>query len=611
MVKGWEISLLTTGKLLDNAIVIDRSSATSSQIWVHNCYINTGLQNNASYIGISINPSGSSNNENMQIENCIIVPSGTGPVLKGDTGAMTIGTTTLTFGSAVFNSGQVGQTIYVAFAGTGGGTLTSTIATFNSPTSVELADVAVATVSNARVIVGQGYGTAIRNGNNPNTKHNIIRNVSISQAYKAIDCVTGSIEVYNLGGSACNYGVYYGAANSEPNIIEQLVAENYICEIYIASTGVFDFRDLRGSNSSMLPEGFWQLTGNVNISNSQCEIRSIAGGKLIAFTVGNTQLALDNFNALVSGGQPACYNDIFGADELLATQIRVLGKTNISGWPTMGLQKGRSEDASQIQFSTADWMWMPSAGCLNNQNYVNPVYALYNVTSKNTLIYGDDEIEITGLFRPNAPAVRPIGTLGATLYELVVVSVDAGGSRSLRSLSTTISTANATLSASNYVRVNWPSVQNAATYELYRINPSNIAEAVLVASGIATNSYNIVANPGTGYAAWTTLVPAYNEASTIKYRSRSSFPLEGTFADGDTTPSVKSLADYVTGNTGATSITTFDDSTEGQLLRVRINDANTTFVNGATLITGTGGNISAVNGKVYQFIRRGTAWRLI
>lgn len=269
------------------------------------------------------------------------------------------------------------------------------------------------------------------------------------------------------------------------------------------------------------------------------------------------------------------------------------------------------EDSAQIQFSTADWMWMPSAGCLNNQTFVNPVYALYNVTSRNTLIYGDDEIEITGLFRPNAPAVRPIGTLGATSYELAVVAVDAAGQRSLRSLSTTISTANATLSASNYVRVNWPPVQNAATYELYRVNPSNIAEAVLVASGIATNSYNITANPGTGYAAWTTLVPAYNQATTIKYRTREAFPLEGTFADGDTTPSVKSLSDYVTANSGATSITTFDDSTEGQLLRLRINDANTTFINGATLITGTGGNVAGVNGAVYQFIRRGTAWRLM
>jgi uncharacterized surface protein with fasciclin (FAS1) repeats len=87
--------------------------------------------------------------------------------------------------------------------------------------------------------------------------------------------------------------------------------------------------------------------------------------------------------------------------------------------------------------------------------------------------------------------------------------------------------------------------------------------------------------------------------------------LEIAFTSGDTTPSVKSLSDFVTANAGATSITTFDDGVTGQIIRVRVNDANTTFVNGATLVTGTGANITATNGYIYSFIYRGSAWRRI
>lgn len=52
----------------------------------------------------------------------------------------------------------------------------------------------------------------------------------------------------------------------------------------------------------------------------------------------------------------------------------------------------------------------------------------------------------------------------------------------------------------------------------------------------------------------------------------------GQFADGDTTPSIKSHRHtYETVNTGATSITTLDDGKQGQVVTIHVNDAVTTF----------------------------------
>ena len=55
-----------------------------------------------------------------------------------------------------------------------------------------------------------------------------------------------------------------------------------------------------------------------------------------------------------------------------------------------------------------------------------------------------------------------------------------------------------------------------------------------------------------------------------------------TLVDGDTTPAVGSGEYFECANTGATSITTFDDGYPGKMITVKL-DANTTLVNGATL----------------------------
>lgn len=81
------------------------------------------------------------------------------------------------------------------------------------------------------------------------------------------------------------------------------------------------------------------------------------------------------------------------------------------------------------------------------------------------------------------------------------------------------------------------------------------------------------------------------------------------FADADASPSVSAGNLFTTANTGATSITTFDDGFEGQEIEVHINDANTTLVDGATLHLNGTTNWAAPSGSTLRLRKRGTAWR--
>jgi len=86
---------------------------------------------------------------------------------------------------------------------------------------------------------------------------------------------------------------------------------------------------------------------------------------------------------------------------------------------------------------------------------------------------------------------------------------------------------------------------------------------------------------------------------------------EAAFADLDLTPDISGGNDFLTANTGAALISTFDGGVIGQIIRIRVNDVNTSFANGATLATLSGQNELAVNGEVYTFKLVGTVWECI
>lgn len=82
-----------------------------------------------------------------------------------------------------------------------------------------------------------------------------------------------------------------------------------------------------------------------------------------------------------------------------------------------------------------------------------------------------------------------------------------------------------------------------------------------------------------------------------------------TFTASDTTPSVGGGSIFKTNNSGATSITTFDNGRNGQHVIVIFGDANTTLVNSATLEVSGDANFTGAAGDTKTFVLDGTVWR--
>ena len=96
------------------------------------------------------------------------------------------------------------------------------------------------------------------------------------------------------------------------------------------------------------------------------------------------------------------------------------------------------------------------------------------------------------------------------------------------------------------------------------------------------------------------------------FQSRTVFEI-GTFTDGDATPDVRARTIFKTANTGATTITGFDNGTEGQIIHVALQDNNTDFTNGTNLILFRGLNYtSGQTNDILSFLcLDGTKWLML
>lgn len=81
-----------------------------------------------------------------------------------------------------------------------------------------------------------------------------------------------------------------------------------------------------------------------------------------------------------------------------------------------------------------------------------------------------------------------------------------------------------------------------------------------------------------------------------------------TFEDADTTPTVSSARMCRTANTGATTITTFDNGVDGQEIVIQFNDANTTIANGATIKLQGGQNFTGAQYDEIRLSLLSTVW---
>lgn len=237
------------------------------------------------------------------------------------------------------------------------------------------------------------------------------------------------------------------------------------------------------------------------------------------------------------------------------------------------------------------------------------------------LYIGDGDIQIAGLYQEYNLTATVVGVAGSTTYHLAVVGVDSLGRRSFTSLGPdpgnndlyiAVTTANATLSGSNYITLQWPSqpARPPATWSIYEVNTGNPFQWRPVATGITNTTsvlyqtYNMVANPSGSFVTR----PFMNETSEVAVTGKFLQPNSLTFTDADTTPSVAIGNRFTAANTGATSVTTFDDGAEGQTIYIRCTNANTTFVHGASLKNKSAGNVTAAANTVKSYHLFSSVW---
>ena len=108
---------------------------------------------------------------------------------------------------------------------------------------------------------------------------------------------------------------------------------------------------------------------------------------------------------------------------------------------------------------------------------------------------------VNALPTPAAPAVTVIGVAGTTTWAYAITALSLQG-ETLASVTTTITTGNATLSSANYNAVSWAAVVGAATYNVYRVTAGGAPAST---GKIGSTTAPTTTFPDTGLAAAGTL----------------------------------------------------------------------------------------------------------
>lgn len=100
------------------------------------------------------------------------------------------------------------------------------------------------------------------------------------------------------------------------------------------------------------------------------------------------------------------------------------------------------------------------------------------------------------LTNPSAPGVSTVGATGSSSYTYYIVANDGNGGKTLVSAGTTIATANATLSASNYNKITWSAIPGAQSYDVLKADTGHS-----IALGVTGTSFNDTGVSSSAYTA--------------------------------------------------------------------------------------------------------------
>lgn len=348
---------------------------------------------------------------------------------------------------------------------------------------------------------------------------------------------------------------------------------------------------------------------------------SLAGGVPLIL-IGNTRIG--DFRGFLPGGIPvnnSLVTDVFKGRGSSGNELTAIGNIT-QGVDAQVLLKnygtfyratvdgrvfsGNATEAGQVWANAIDFV--TSTGIQRSGlGQASVGFDRRRLVAGDNLFLSDGVVEFFEVPSPNPPSIKIVGTYGLTLYGFALVAYDGGGNRTPRSEIYVTGVANATLSGSNYIQLDWADIPGAAGgVDIINTvdNGTTFQLVAHVASGVVT--YNVVANPG---GAFTYALPTYNETARIGLRGPI-HPINAiTFTDGATTPSVKQSNLFITGNTAPTSITNFTQGTDNQTITIQCTEANTTLVNGGTIKLAGGVNFVCSADDLITLVLRSGVWR--
>jgi len=148
-----------------------------------------------------------------------------------------------------------------------------------------------------------------------------------------------------------------------------------------------------------------------------------------------------------------------------------------------------------------------TGGFIGNLNVLTTLGdTLYeNATPANARLAGN----ASQLATPTAPVITNVGTAGSTYYPYYLVCNDSVGGQTLPSLAGTTTTGNATLSASNYNVVTFPTELGCASFDV--LSPDTVHS---VALAVTAGFFDDIGGGGTSY-----VTPVANTTQTTKFLS--------------------------------------------------------------------------------------------
>jgi len=210
-------------------------------------------------------------------------------------------------------------------------------------------------------------------------------------------------------------------------------------------------------------------------------------------------------------------------------------------------------------------------------------------------------LEVVAVAAPAAPTVTPVGTTGATTYTYKVTAT-VGGKETEVSAAASVANGNATLSATNYNKVDWAAVVGATGYKVYRTAGGATQGVVATVTDRETLTLNDTGLAGGGEAAPTVnttgvaIIPSLLTARGADIPSAAALTLGG---DGDFF--------HVTGTTTIMSISA---RPAGAVVTLVFDGALTLTHNATSLILQGNTNLTTAAGDVITLVSEGSGnWR--